>query len=165
MSGNGMITSKHPKMTNEMYMEVLDIFKTLSEDFHFEYFPADKIPLALKSMGLDPPNDATIARSLQTETVDMKEWAKIVAEHLDGSSWCAAEMAEAFGIFDKDGNGYLDPIELKRVFTKLGESLTDAEMEDQLREFDIDNDCKMVVGEWFKMVLTTRGVDYVFDDV
>ena len=51
------------------------------------------------------------------------------------------------------------------MFTKLGESLTDAEMEDQLREFDIDNDCKMVVGEWFKMVLTTRGVDYVFDDV
>lgn len=41
-------------------------------------------------------------------------------------------MAEAFSIFDKDGNGYLDAIELKRVFTKLGENLTDLEMEDQV---------------------------------
>ena len=119
-------------MTNEMYMEVFDVFKTLSEEFHFEHFPADKLPLALKSMGLDPPNDSAALRSIQTETIDMKEFCKIVAEHLDNSNWCAAEMQEAFTIFDKDGNGYLDPIELKRVFTKLGENLTDLEMEDQV---------------------------------
>ena len=120
-----------------MYMEVLDIFKTLSEDHHFEFFPADKIPLALRAMGLDPPMDSATARSMQSETVDMKEFCKIVAEHLDGSSWCAAEMAEAFAIFDKDGNGFLDPIELKRVFTKLGENLTDLEIGRSGRNFAI----------------------------
>lgn len=161
---SGVISSKHPKMTNELYMEVLDIFKTLSEHNGYEYFEPSKLGISLKALGFDTMNDHAINRSNQQEFIDMKEFCKIVADHLDNSSWCASEMSEAFLIFDKDGNGYLDPIELKRVFTKLGESLTDTEMEDQLKEFDIDGDCKMVVGEWFKMVLTTRGVDYIFDD-
>ena len=161
---SGVISSKHPKMTNELYMEVLDIFKTLSESNGYEYFSPNKLSIALKALGFDIMNDNGVTRSNTTENIEMKEFCKIVADHLDNSAWCASEMAEAFLIFDKDGNGYLDPIELKRVFTKLGESLTDTEMEDQLKEFDIDGDCKMVVGEWFKMVLTTRGVDYIFDD-
>lgn len=57
MSG-GVITSKHPKMTNEMYMEVLDIFKTLSEDHHFDqnflhYFLVVKIFCKTKLNNLD----------------------------------------------------------------------------------------------------------------
>lgn len=43
------------------------------------------------------------------------------------------------------------------MFTKLGESLTDAEMEDQVREHDIDGDRCVVQTEYFKMVLATRG--------
>ena len=35
-----MNTSKHHAMTNELYTEVLEIYKTLSEPFHFENFPA-----------------------------------------------------------------------------------------------------------------------------
>ena len=88
---SGVITSKHPKMTNELYMEVLDIFKTLSEDYHYEHFPADKLSVALKALGFDVMNDATMVRAVQTETVDMKEFCKIVADHLDNSAWCAAE--------------------------------------------------------------------------
>lgn len=81
---------------------------------------------------MEPPSDSTLIRSAESEGIDMKEFCKIVAEYMDLSNWCAVEMAEAFSIFDKDGNGYLDAIELKRVFTKLGENLTDLEMEDQV---------------------------------
>ena len=72
-------------------------------------------------------------------------------------------MQESFCIFDKDKNGSLDAIELKRVFTKLGESLTDKEMEDQIREFDVDGNGEIGIGEWTRMVASTRGVDYIFD--
>ena len=49
-------------------------------------------------------------------------------------------MNESFFLYDVDGNGYVDPKEIKRTFAKLGESLAESEAEDQLREYDIDGD-------------------------
>jgi Ca2+-binding EF-hand superfamily protein len=163
MSINGIPISRGA-MTNEMQQFVVDIFKQLSEEYFHEHFPADKIPLALKAIGIDFPHESTLARSQQTETVDLKEFIKIVSEHLDTAGWCAAEMNEAFSIFDKDDNGYLDTVELKRVFTKMGENLTDSEMTDQLNEFVVVNDNRQELCEWYKMVISTKGTDYVFDD-
>jgi calmodulin len=54
--------------------------------------------------------------------------------------WASNEMQETFSIFDKDGSGHIDPAELRRVFTRLGENLLETELEDQLREVDIDGD-------------------------
>ena len=103
---NGLPISKG-SMTNEMQQFVVDMYRTLSVEYHHSYFQADKIPLALKAIGIENPNEATVQRSNQTETVDLKEFIKIVGDHLDTAGWCAAEMNEAFAIFDKDGHGKL----------------------------------------------------------
>lgn len=77
--------SKHPKMTDEMYLDVMDIFKALSEDYHGN-FPADKLILGLTALGFNQPNDATVIRAMQTETVDMKEFCKVIADHMETTS-------------------------------------------------------------------------------
>jgi len=38
------------------------------------------------------------------------------------------EILEAFKVFDRDGNGFITPDELKHVMTNLGEKLTEEEM-------------------------------------
>ena len=48
------------------------------------------------------------------------------------------EIREAFRIFDKDANGFVTIDELKHVLTNLGEKLTDDELEDMLKEADVD---------------------------
>ena len=58
-------------------------------------------------------------------------------------NWAAEEMNECFRLFDVDGNGYVEPKEIRKAFTKIGETLADSEAEDQLREFDIDGDCQV----------------------
>ena len=121
-------------MTNEMYTEVLEIYKTLSGKFHFEHFPSKQLPLALKALGMEPPTEETEKRSNEMEPIELKEFLKIIAEqYLDNIVWMNRAMERAFHVFDKDGNGYVDPSELKRVFTKLGEHLKDSEIEDQVR--------------------------------
>ena len=89
-----------------------------------------------------------------SEFVDFDEFTSIMVVLLQHPQWAYHEMQEAFHIFDKDKNGYLDPVEMKRVFTKLGEVVTDTEVEDQLKEHDIDGDCHLVMAEFMKMVLS-----------
>ncbi|KAG7254999.1 hypothetical protein CRUP_034735, partial [Coryphaenoides rupestris] len=50
------------------------------------------------------------------------------------------EIREAFRVFDKDGNGYISAAELRHVMTNLGEKLTDEEVDEMIREADIDGD-------------------------
>ncbi len=74
-------------------------------------------------------------------------------------NWAANEMTESFGLFDKDGNGFVDPSELRRVFARLGENLLETELEDQLREFDIDGDLQVRVNNICKQIAINCGPD------
>ena len=68
----------------------------------------------------------------------------------DGDS--EAELMEAFKVFDKDGNGYISAAELRHVMTNLGEKLTDAEVDEMIREADQDGDGQVDYNEFVKMV-------------
>ena len=50
------------------------------------------------------------------------------------------EIREAFRVFDKDGNGFISAAELRHVMTNLGEKLTDEEVDEMIREADLDGD-------------------------
>merc|ERR1712224_503705 len=50
------------------------------------------------------------------------------------------EILEAFKVFDKDGNGFISAAELRHIMTNLGEKLTDEEIDEMIREADIDGD-------------------------
>ena len=43
-------------------------------------------------------------------------------------------------VFDKDGNGFISAAELRHVMTNLGEKLTDDEVDDMIKEADLDGD-------------------------
>ena len=50
------------------------------------------------------------------------------------------ELRAAFGVFDKDSSGKISAAELRHVMTNLGEKLTDEEVDEMVREADIDGD-------------------------
>jgi calmodulin len=58
------------------------------------------------------------------------------------------ETLAAFKVFDRDGSGTISASELKAVMKSLGENLSDAEIDEMIREADKDQngsiDC-----EWF----------------
>lgn len=45
-----------------------------------------------------------------------------------------------FTLCFQDGNGYISAAELRHVMTNLGEKLTDEEVDEMIREADIDGD-------------------------
>lgn len=52
-------------------------------------------------------------------------------------------LREAFKMFDRDGNGYIDADELRLCMMNLGEKLTLEEVEEMIREVDVDFDGRM----------------------
>ena len=63
------------------------------------------------------------------------------------------EMIETFKVFDRDGNGLISAAELRHVMTNLGEKLTDEEVDEMIREADIDGDGQINYEE-FVMLMT-----------
>ena len=59
----------------------------------------------------------------------------------------------AFKMFDKDKSGYIDAKEIRTVTTTLGEKLTDKEVEEFMREADIDGDGRLSYNEFVNMML------------
>lgn len=125
-------------LTKEMIIEVEETFHMAADSNGV--LPLSKLPLALKALGMSV-NDLGNSSSIDEEgVVDLDRFIQIVADCILSPNWASSEMTESFALFDKDGNGYLDPKELRRVFTRLGETISETELEDQLREYDIDGD-------------------------
>lgn len=70
-------------------------------------------------------------------TIDIPEFLTMMARKMKDSE---EEISESFWVFDKDGNGYISAAELCHVMTNLGEKLTDKEVDEMIREADIDGD-------------------------
>ncbi|CAF0729933.1 unnamed protein product [Adineta steineri] len=61
-------------------------------------------------------------------------------------------LNEAFRIFDKDGNGFITEIGLRSVMSNLGEQLTDDEINDMIREADLDGNRRVDYAEFSALV-------------
>ena len=72
-------------------------------------------------------------------TIDFSEFLTMMARKLKDVD-TEDELKEAFKVFDKDGNGFISAAELRHVMTNLGEKLTDEEVDEMIKEADIDSD-------------------------
>ncbi|CAL9124399.1 unnamed protein product [Musa acuminata var. zebrina] len=63
------------------------------------------------------------------------------------------ELKEAFKVFDKDQNGYISASELRNVMMNLGEKLTDEEVDQMIREADLDGDGQVNYEEFVRMMM------------
>ena len=67
--------------------------------------------------------------------------------------YSAEEIKEAFKVFDKDGNGFISAAELRHIMTNLGEKLTDEEVDEMIREADVDGDGQINYDEFVDMMM------------
>ena len=77
-------------------------------------------------------------------------------EDLDQS----VEITDAFKIFDRDGNGYIDAKEFKQVVTRMGNCLTNAEADEFMLEADLNGDGKLDFNEFMQMMLKSLSDDW-----
>ena len=85
-------------------------------------------------------------------TIDFAEFLSLMSKKMKDAD-SEEELMEAFKVFDKDGNGFISSVELRHVMTNLGEKLTDDEVDEMIREADVDGDGQVNYDEFVKMMI------------
>merc|ERR1712048_496407 len=70
-------------------------------------------------------------------TIDFPEFLSLQARKMRDTD-TEEELIEAFKVFDRDGSGFINASELRHVMCNLGEKLTDEEIDEMIREVEVD---------------------------
>jgi Ca2+-binding EF-hand superfamily protein len=71
--------------------------------------------------------------------IDFDEFVILMRSRI-GSRDPEKELRDAFAVFDTDGSGAIDRKELKRLMKKLGQALSEAELDAMMDEVDTNGD-------------------------
>ncbi|CAA6667218.1 unnamed protein product [Spirodela intermedia] len=85
-------------------------------------------------------------------TIEFGEFLNLMARKMKETD-AEEELKEAFKVFDKDQNGFISASELRNVMINLGEKLTDEEVEQMIREADMDGDGQVNFEEFVRMMM------------
>ncbi len=92
-------------------------------------------------------------------TIDFPEFLNLMARKMKDTD-SEEELKEAFRVFDKDQNGFISAAELRHVMTNLGEKLTDDEVDEMIREADVDGDGQINYEEFVKMMMAKWAAEF-----
>ncbi|XP_060577306.1 neo-calmodulin-like isoform X7 [Ruditapes philippinarum] len=154
--------SKRSKDSGERTMreEIRELFR-LFDTNNDKSISAQELGKAMRFLGMSPTQQE-VSDAMRTLDVNgngriefqefyafmQQEMAKVNDENY---SQREEVIRSAFRTFDKDGNGYIDAKELRVAMKKLGECLTDKELEDMMKQADVDGDGKINYEEFVKI--------------
>ncbi|GLB41005.1 putative glycoside hydrolase family 92 protein [Lyophyllum shimeji] len=155
------LTSSRPAMADQLSEEQISEFKEA-----FSLFDKDgdgtittkELGTVMRSLGQNP-TEAELQDMINevdadgNGTIDFPEFLTMMARKMRDTD-SEEEIKEAFKVFDKDGNGYISAAELRHVMTNLGEKLSDTEVDEMIREADVDGDGQINYDEFVKMMLS-----------
>merc|ERR1712232_546645 len=88
----------------------------------------------------------------ESERIDFPDFLSLMARKMKDTD-TEEELIEAFKVFDRDEDGFISAGELRSSMMNLGEKLTDAEVDEMIREADQDGDGQINYDEFVKMMM------------
>lgn len=89
-------------------------------------------------------------------TIEFNEFLQMMSKKMKGGDG-EEELKEAFRVFDKNNDGLISSSELRHVMTNLGEKLSQEEVDDMIKEADLDGDGQVNYnGGWMERVILRK---------
>ena len=138
-----MVRFQADQLTEEQIAEFKEAFSLFDKDGDGT-ITTKELGTVMRSLGQNP-TEAELQDMINevdadgNGTIDFPEFLTMMARKMKETD-SEEEIREAFRVFDKDGNGFISAAELRHVMTNLGEKLTDEEVDEMIREADIDGD-------------------------
>jgi calmodulin len=143
-------------LTEDKINEFKEAFEIFDKDKD-GYITTKELGDIMKNLG-QTPSEAELQDMINevdidgNGTIDFKEFLGLMARKMrDNDS--EEELIEAFKVFDRDGNGLISNVELQHVMTSLGENVTMDEVDEMIKEADLDGDGYINYEEFVKMIM------------
>ncbi len=143
-------------LTEDKINEFKEAFEIFDKDKD-GYITTKELGDIMKNLG-QTPSEAELQDMINevdidgNGTIDFKEFLGLMARKMrDNDS--EEELIEAFKVFDRDGNGLISNVELQHVMTSLGENVTMDEVDEMIKEADLDGDGYINYEEIVKMIM------------
>ncbi|XP_053609009.1 calmodulin-A-like isoform X4 [Plodia interpunctella] len=145
-------------LTEEQVAEFKEAFMLFDKDEDGTITMAE-LGVVMRSLGQRPSE--TELRDMVKEvdqdgngTIEFNEFLQMMSKKMRGADG-EDELREAFRVFDKNNDGLISSVELRHVMTNLGEKLSEEEVDDMIREADLDGDGMVNYAE-FVTILTSK---------
>ena len=144
------------QLTEEQIAEFKEAFALFDKDGDGT-ITTKELGTAMRSLGQNP-TEAELQDMInevdadENGTIDFPGVLSLMARKMKDAD-IEEELTEAFKVFDRDGNGFISDAELRHVTTILGEKLTDEEVDEIIREADVEGDDQINDEEFVKMMM------------
>ncbi|KAI8805815.1 calmodulin [Cladochytrium replicatum] len=130
------------KFKDEQVSEFKEAFSLFDSDTD-GFISYAELNTVVRSLGANITNAelAALAKAVDTDksnNIDFAEFIEIMARANATKTDANAEVKQAFQVFDKGNKGFILASELRHVLTSLGEKLSNDEVNELIREIDVD---------------------------
>ncbi|XP_020104890.1 calmodulin-like protein 8 [Ananas comosus] len=144
-------------LTQEQISEFQEAFLLFDKDGN-GCITLEELATVIRSLGQNPTEEELHGMIREVDvngngSIEFGEFLYLMAKKMKETN-DEEELKEAFKVFDKDQNGFISASELSNVMINLGEKLTDEEVEQMIKEADMDGDGQVNFEEFVKMMRT-----------
>ncbi|KAJ3697503.1 hypothetical protein LUZ61_001208 [Rhynchospora tenuis] len=142
-------------LTHEQIAEFREAFSLFDKD-NDGFITKQELATVIRQLGQNPSDEDVqeMIREVDADgngTVDFPEFLALMEKKLKETD-SEDELREAFKVFDKDNNGFISASELRTVLMNLGENISDAEVDEMIKEADANGDGQVDYAEFVKMM-------------
>ena len=143
------------ELTDEQVADFKETFQLFDKDGDGTISVAE-LGTVLRALGQNPSDKELQEMISEVDedgngSIDFPEFLSLMSKKIqDGDA--EEEIRDTFRVFDKDGNGYISRSELRNVMANLGETLSDEEIDEMIKEVDVDGDGQICYEEFVKML-------------
>jgi len=142
------------KLKQDDLNEIKDCFTLYDKDNDGKISTQD-LGLVVRSLGQNPTEaevDDISRNMIRGPTFGLPELLQVMAKFMGESRNKKDEIRESFSVFDRDGTGMISAAELRHVMTNIGEKLSDQEVDEMIREIDVDHDGQIAYEDMVRLM-------------
>ncbi|KAK3603080.1 hypothetical protein CHS0354_015776 [Potamilus streckersoni] len=85
-------------------------------------------------------------------TINFSQFLLMMVKKMKDEDSQDSNVLQYFKVFDRDNNGFISTAELRHILTNMGEKLTDEEVDEMIREGDIDGNGQIKYEEFVALM-------------